>query len=426
MVTTDADADLVIRGATILSDGMESRGHDIRVRAGRISAVEPPGRTSPATVMNVPGRWVVPGLVDTHVHLGGAGTPGRDEAEHTDPVRARPRLEEHLGHGVTTVADLFGDPPAMFARRAMAAAEPGTLPRVLVAGQGLTGPGGHPTSTVYAWSERLAAGAAVETDDPACARGHVRRLAESDHADLVKIACSDLRGSIARLSPATLRAIVGQAHEHGLPVLAHVHSDEDAFAAVDAGVDGIEHIPAGPRLSDALLAMAGSGTIWTPTLAVMEALANADRPEDHLDAVYPDLPARLRPTPRALALAGGERTRARAGAARRILAAALDGRLAGAVSAGLRVAAGTDAGNNHTPHGWSLHRELHLLRAAGLGGDQVLAAATSTAADKLGVTGIGRIVAGGPADLLVLTEDPRDDLTALARPEHIVAAGRAI
>jgi hypothetical protein len=147
-------------GTAILDDGAVSRGRDIRIRAGLISAVE---------------------------------------AEHTDPARARPRLEEHLAHGVTTVADLFGHPPATFARRAMAAAEPGTLPRVLVAGQGLTGPGGHPTSTVYAWSERLAAGAAVETDDPARARDHVRRLAESDHADLVKIACSDLRGSIARL-----------------------------------------------------------------------------------------------------------------------------------------------------------------------------------------------------------------------------------
>jgi imidazolonepropionase-like amidohydrolase len=207
--------------------------------------------------MNVTGRWVVPGLIDGHVHLDGTGTPGRDEAEHTDPARARPRMEEHLAHGVTTMADLFGHPPAMFARRAM---------------------------------------------------------------------------------------------------------------------------------------------------------------------------VRLRPTPRALAPAAGERTRSCAGAARRILAAALDGRLAAAVSAGLRVAAGTDAGNNHTPHGWSLHRELHLLRTAGLTGGQVLAAATSVAADELGRggTGIGRIAVGGPADLLVLAEDPRHDTEALARPEHIVAAGRVI
>jgi imidazolonepropionase-like amidohydrolase len=58
----------------------------------------------------------------------------------------------------------------------------------------------------------------------------------------------------------------------------------------------------------------------------------------------------------------------------------------------------------------------------------VLAAATSAATDKLGrgATGIGRIAVGGPADLLILTEDPRNDLTALACPEHIVAAGRVI
>ena len=160
----------------------------------------------------------------------------------------------------------------------------------------------------------------------------------------------------------------------------------------------------------------------------MEALANADRPREYLDEVYPDLSVRLRPTPRALAPAAGERTRSRAGAARRILAAALGGRPAAAVSAGLRVAAGIDAGNNHTPHGWSPHRELHLLRTAGLTGGLVLAAATSVAADELGRggTGIGRIAVGGPADLLVLAEDPRHDTGALARPEHVVAAGRVI
>lgn len=144
---------------------------------------------------------------------------------------ARPRLADRLACGVTTVADLFGHPPAMLARRAAAAASPGTRPRVLVAGQGITSPGGHPTSTAYAWSPTLAASAALQTDDPTQARAHIRRLAEADRADLIKITCSDLGGRVARLGRATLRAIVEQAHSSGLRVLAHVHTDADALPA---------------------------------------------------------------------------------------------------------------------------------------------------------------------------------------------------
>lgn len=103
----------------------------------------------------------------------------------------------------------------MLARRADAAAAPGTSPRVLVAGRGVTGPSGHPTSTAYAWSPTLAVSAALESDDPAQARAHVRGLAEVEGVDLVKVACSDLGGRVARLSPATLRAVVGQATTAG-------------------------------------------------------------------------------------------------------------------------------------------------------------------------------------------------------------------
>ncbi len=421
-------ANLVIREATVLTDGDALASREVHIGNGRIVAVARTGQVaaSPrATVIEAAGRFVVPGLIDSHVHLGGTGLPGRDEAEHTDPVRAEPRLADHLACGVTTVADLFGHPPAMFARRSAAAGAPGTLPRVLVAGRGITAPGSHPTSTAYAWSQTLATSAALETDDPARARAHVRQLADADRADLVKITCSDLGGRAPRLSRATLRAIVEQAHGYGLRVLAHVHTDVDALDAVSAGVDGIEHIPAGPRIRQVFAAMADAGTVWTPTLAVMEALAHADRPRAYLDRAYPAMPARLQPAGRALTLAAGQHARVRAAAARRILSATLDGGLAQAVAAGVRIAAGTDAGNNYTPHGWSLHRELHLLRQAGLDGGAVLAAATHVAADKLGRkhAGVGRITNGGPADLLVLTADPRLCTAALTRSALIIAAG---
>lgn len=431
MTSSAREASLIIRGAIILTDGAALAGREIHIRAGRIAEVGLPGRapaSRQAAVIEAAGKWIVPGLIDSHVHLGGTGAPGRDEAEHTDPVRAHVRLAEHLACGVTTVADLFGHPPAMLARRATAADSPGMFPRVLAAGQGITSPGGHPTGTAYAWSRTLGASAALEIGSPAEARTHVRRLAEADRADLVKITCSDLGGRVARLSPATLRSIVEQAHDCGLRVLAHVYSDADALDAVGAGVDGVEHIPAGPRMRQVFDAMAEAGTVWTPTLAVMEALAHGDRPDVYLNDTYPALPRRLQPSARAMTLAARERTRDRAAAARRILTAVLEGGVARAAEAGVLIAAGSDAGNNYTPHGWSLHRELHLLREAGLDGDAVLAAGTHLAARKLGClqAGIGQIISGGPADLLVLAADPRQSTAALTRPDHIIAGGHLV
>lgn len=288
---------------------------------------------------------------------------------------ARPRLADRLACGVTTVADLFGHPPAMLARRAAAAASPGTRPRVLVAGQGITSPGGHPTSTAYAWSPTLAASAALQTDDPTQARAHIRRLAEADRADLIKITCSDLGGR-----------------------------------------------PAGPRNT---ARHRRAGPQFRPPGAGACSHRCRRTPRAYLADAYPALPARLQPAGRALTLAAGEQARIRAAAARRILTATLDGGLAQASATGVRIAAGTDAGNNYTPHGWSLHRELNLLRQAGLDAGAVLAAATHVAAGKLGRlhTGVGRITHGGPADVLILTADPRRSTPALTQPDLIIAAG---
>jgi enamidase len=182
---------LVLRHATILSGRATLTGNDVHISDGRIGGLAPDAeQPDGARVLSLPGRWIVPGLVDSHVNLGGTGYAGRDEAEATDPQRARRRLTEHLAHGITTVADLFGHPPAMAARRDAVASGDWPGPRILTAGPGLTSPGGHPVGDAYQWSPVPSTSAAAQVDDPPAARAHVRWLAESRRADVVKVVCS--------------------------------------------------------------------------------------------------------------------------------------------------------------------------------------------------------------------------------------------
>ena len=91
---------------------------------------------------------------------------------------------------------------------------------------------------------------------------------------------------------------------------------------------------------------------------------------------------------------------------------------------GIALLAGSDAGSDFAAPGAGLHDELALLVAAGLSPRQALQAATSNAADFLGDPAIGRIAAGGPADLVLLDADPLVDIGATRRIAGVVRAGR--
>jgi imidazolonepropionase-like amidohydrolase len=111
----------------------------------------------------------------------------------------------------------------------------------------------------------------------------------------------------------------------------------------------------------------------------------------------------------------------------RRMAEALDGAIdqaARAIAAGVPVLAGSDAGNPVTFHGVSLVRELELLARAGLPLRDVLRAATSRAADRLGQPQLGRIAAGAVADLVVLDADPTADVGAYRRVRQVYLGGR--
>lgn len=340
---------------------------------------------------------LLPGLIDTHVHLVAdgsmAGAPGSLEWAGTAPPEEvdtviEASLRAQAAAGVTTVRDLGDVGYLTLAHRDRAAAG---LPRIVAAGPPVTTPGGHchylggavePTNLERAVAERVERG-----------------------VDLVKVMASGgflTRGTDqlgAQFDIEALRTLVGASHAAGLGILAHTHSVVGAEVALSAGVDGLEHFTnlasGGPKVSRELLdRVAAAGVTVGPTLG--NDPTRWPPPEETPPHIL-ELLAGLGITDRddyftQLALNAG-RLREH----------------------GIRVVSGLDAGAAPPkPHG-DLWRAVGELVRGGWPVDEAVATATSVAAEECAVPA-GRLAAGLGADLLVVDGELATDVAALSRP----------
>jgi imidazolonepropionase-like amidohydrolase len=371
-------------GALVLVDG----GRIVDVRPG--AAPAPDG----CPVTHEHGATLLPGLVDTHVHLCGdagpdalAHIPGRAPEELERVVRAS--LLRHVRAGVTTVRDL-GDHRWAVVDRVPREDEP----RVLASGPPITAPGGH------------CATMGGEARGPDALARAVRERADRG-ADVVKImvsggamtAGSDLLA--LQYDAAELALVVRQAHAAGLPVVAHAHPVAAVEACLAAGVDAIEHATC----------LTGQGLV-TPEPLLRELAAAGTW-------VCPTLGRRPGSEPSAQAL----EVMARTGYTFEARFAQV-GRFA---AAGVRLVSGSDAGiHPGKPHGVLPHAVAELV-LGGIAPEAALRSATSTAADACGLSGVtGAIRTGLDADLLIVNGDPRAEIGDLARVRRVVRQGREV
>jgi imidazolonepropionase-like amidohydrolase/ABC-type multidrug transport system permease subunit len=420
----------VLRGATLL-DGLGGRIENSRVviRDHKVTEIgidrTVDALPSGAETEDLTGKFLIPGLFDSHVHLGGSGGVGAGLVERSEE-REIHDLGAYLASGVTSVVSLTDDPETLGKLRAFVASARQRSPRVFFAGASITAPGGHPAE-MFGFVPGLADQLTRQVKTPEEARAAVKELARRE-VDLIKLVLEPgFPGRpLPRLDIESFKAAIAEAKERGLKVTVHVGTDEDTRTAVEAGADGIEHASRGLSASTIAL-MAAKRVTFTPTLTVYDfewkrgLLEGSDPNLGRF--VIPEVLEGLR-DPKGYFAEMANNAEIVKG-----LSLGFDSGLSeveAAARAGVTILAGSDAGNPATFHGPSLIHELELLARAHVPLPEVLLAATSRPANRLGQRTLGRIEKGSVADLVVLGADPLANVSAYHQVEGVYLGGRKL
>ncbi len=372
------------------------------VREGRIVAVGSVAVPADAERVDLAGRFVMPGLVSAHGHVG--ATKGlRSGPEFYSRENVLDQLALYARYGVTSVTSLGDDREAGFRVRDEQAVPSLDRARLHVAGPVID------ATTREAARSQVAAVAAMKPD-------------------WIKIRVDDTLGTTKKMPPEVYRTVIEEAHRRGLRVAAHLFYLADAKDLVASGVDLVAHSVRDLQLDAAFATeLARRGVCTCPTLVrEVSAFAYAEEPAFFSDPFFlkeadPVVLAELRSPERR------ERVRANPATARykeALRTASLN--LKTLVDAGAQIAFGTDTGPPARFQGYFEHEELRLMVEAGLTPTQALVAATSGTARCLGTGDVGRLEPGAWADFVVLREDPRSDIRRTHGVEAVWIAGNRV
>jgi imidazolonepropionase-like amidohydrolase len=372
-------------------------GKVVRVEDGYVS--EPGGR-----VIDLKDSFVLPGLIDSHVHITGQQNPNSRLEEVTQSAAEQAMIgaryaRRTLMAGFTTVADLGADNEAIFALRAAAARGDVPSPRIVASGSAISVHGGHGDVNGFREDVMHALRPGSVCSGPDDCRRAVREQVWKG-ADVIKITATGgvLSNTAAGLgqqfSDSELEAIVETAHRMGRKVTAHAHGADGIASFLKAGGDSIEH---GTWLDPQGVALLKkSGGYLVPTLMAGDFVLRIAQSPDNF----------FTPAQTTKALQAGpmmlDMTRR-------------------AHQGGVRIAFGTDTGVS--AHGDNAH-EFVLLTRAGLSPIEAIRTATVNAADHLGLDAeIGALTPGRTADLIAVKGDPLADVSALKSVGFVMKGG---
>jgi imidazolonepropionase-like amidohydrolase len=405
-----ADVVTVIHAGKLLDKpGSPPRGPStVIIRNGKIAEILPGHQQGPAgaTLIDLKDKFVLPGLIDSHVHLDSdaGGNAALIEAVTDSPARAAYRAagnaKKTLMAGFTTVRNLGDGTGATLALRdAVAAGElPG--PRIIDAGRSISTTSGHMDATLSV-SEDLHDSIGQENlcDGVESCRQAIRKQVRRG-VDVIKIATtggvnSRIGAGLGRqLFDDEVKALVDTAHLYGKKVAVHAHGDDGVNIALAAGADSIEH---GTMMTDESIKLfKAAGAYYVPTLSTVNGYL--ERLAANPNAYPPDVLAKVQWR---IGVTGKS--------------------LAKAYPAGVKIAFGTDAGVSK--HGRNAD-EFELMVKHGMPASAAIQAATMNAATLLGVEKeVGSLEPGKAADLIAVAGDPTADVTTLKSVRFVMKDG---
>jgi imidazolonepropionase-like amidohydrolase len=381
----------------------------VLVENGKIKSIEKDGQIPTGyEIVDLECRYLMPGLINAHVHLPATGKPEKKQNDATKRVkmltstalaRALVRVvceksaKTQLMSGVTTIRTVGGITSfdSLVRDRILAGKTVG--PRMLVANMAISVPGGH-----------MAGSLAYESTSAEEARQDVL-LVMKEHPDLIKIMITGgvldakVKGEpgVVRMSPELVKVCCDTAHDAGYPVAAHVESSEGIRIALENGVDTVEH---GAKLDEDLVALfqeKKASLICTISPAIP--IAEFDRSISNCTD---------------LAQYNGK--------------VVMDGIISAAKTAlenGISVGLGTDSGCPYTTH-YDMWRELvYFHKYVGVSNAFALYTATKRNAQILGIGDVtGTIEVGKAADFLIVDGNPLENLRVLRTPHMVVTCGK--
>jgi len=403
--TAAADVTLIHAGKLLSVPGRApATNMTIIVEGDRITGVQSGFVESEgATVINLRDHFVLPGLMDMHVHLQGQLGPNndRDQLKMSDQLMQMRSIHyamNTLRAGFTTVRDVGSSPQEMYAMRD--AIKNGWIdgPRIIAAGGvGITG--GHADISGVSPDLMEMFTSPNVCDGPYDCRRAARNAIKYG-ADLIKITSTGgvmterATGTGQQMEMDELREVVQAAARMGRKVASHAHEEDGIIAALEAGVASIEHgTYTGPR---ATKLFKETGAYLVPTLLAGKTVAAMAVESDFMPQTVKDKAVRV----------GND----------------MAGNFEKAHKAGVNVAYGTDSGIS--AHGTNA-QEAVLMVEAGMSEMDVIVAATINAADLVDMSdSIGTIEAGKFADLIAVSGSPLDDIEEFLDVDFVMKGGK--
>lgn len=361
-----------------------------------------------ASVINLNGLTVLPGFIDSHLHLGGLtiDKPGKKIGQVSlwDMISFLLDYSRNYYHrrslaienGVTTIRSAGDLYPQIIRLRDKINAGKLSGPRIFAPGPVFTAPGGHPTSTIYKGNRYIIEHTVRQVDSADVARAEVEKLAEGG-VDCIKAIVSDvdpmdLDHTVPKLTLNILEALINEAHENQLRVMVHTGNQDDTRDAVRVGADSVEHgiLPGADsaKFNDELInLMLERNTYFVPTLAIAWAYKN----------LYPAVFDTAKKVTKQLH------------------------------DAGVKIATGTDSGTPGVVIGKAVHKEMQLFIEAGLSPMESITAATKNAAENIGIGHeLGTIKQDKLADIIAVSGNPSKEITDSQNIKLVMKDGKIL